>query len=251
MDNTKLCNDKNCRRKNQLLNIDTEFYTQRGGRYGKRAMCKECFHKRYSKCERVATQKRKNRLMLNNTLTDEEEILVRADFDCKCALSRKGEDVELDHFVPLSWGKAASDLGIGGTTYTNLLPLHTTLNKSKSSENPFEWISKARDMHSIDDLLWNKAVEYIAGKNNMTVEEYKNKVNECHKIILAKAFVQVVRKRMKYKRIRSLSPVIKSALKKGINIEVAVERYGSTLVKRHFNSQEVYEEIKRIKIQMY
>jgi hypothetical protein len=32
------CKNENCKRKNQLLNIGTEFYSQSGGRYGKRAI---------------------------------------------------------------------------------------------------------------------------------------------------------------------------------------------------------------------
>ncbi|MGD6849612.1 hypothetical protein [Rossellomorea aquimaris] len=251
MSTLKACTDVNCRRKNQPLNIVTEFYAHKGGRYGRRAICKECYHKRYGKTEQIAKKKREFRLSLNNTLTEEEEELTMRDFEGKCALSGKTEGIELDHFVPLRWTEEALELGIGGTTFKNTIPLHTDLNKSKSSENPFEWISKARDRHSIDDLLWSKAVDYIASKNDMTVEEYKNKVNECHNIILAKEFVQAFLRRMKYKRIGILSSVIKGALEKGINIELAVERYGSTLVKNHFSSEEVCEEIKRLKRRMH
>jgi hypothetical protein len=247
----KFCSDRNCRRRNQPLDLNIDFYSFKGGKNGKRAICKECYHQRYEKTEQVAKEKRKIRLALNNTLTQEEDEQTFRDFEGKCALSGKTEDLELDHFVPLSWAEVAVSLGIGGNTYKNSLPLHTILNKSKSSENPFEWISKAKERHSIDDLLWSKAVEYMANKNNMTVEEYKNKVNECHNIILAKGFVQAFQKRMKYKRVGSLSPVIKSALEKGINIEMAIERYGSALVRKYFSSEEVCEEIKRIKSKVH
>jgi hypothetical protein len=247
----KFCSDRNCRRRNQPLDLNIDFYSFKGGKNGKRAICKECYHQRYEKTEQVAKEKRKIRLALNNTLTQDEEEQTFRDFEGKCALSGKTEDLELDHFVPLSWAEVAVSLGIGGNTYKNSLPLHTELNRSKSSENAFEWIFNAKEEYSINDLLWTKAVEYMANKNTMTVEEYKNKVNECHNIILAERFVQAFEKKLNYKRVGSLSPVIKSVLEKGINIEMAIERYGSTKVRKHFSSEEVSEEIKRIKSKMY
>jgi hypothetical protein len=253
MDKVKVCTDENCRRKNQLLNIDTEFYLQSGGRNGKRAICKECYHKRYGKRERAAAHKRKNRLLFNNSLTNQEKQLVRKDFDGYCALSGNSENVHIDHFVPLSWGKAAADLGIGGTNYKNMLPLNATLNKSKSSENPFEWIEKAQERHSIDMARWEKAIKYLAGKNNMTVVEFENRVNECHKLILSRTFVRVIERRMRSKKTRITRlhlTVIKAALDKGINIEAAVSKYGNSSVRKHFELQEVRLAIKKIKCEL-
>ncbi|WP_175990481.1 hypothetical protein [Bacillus sp. Marseille-Q1617] len=250
---TKLCTDENCSRKNQSLNIETEFYAHRGGKYGKRAICKECYHKRYGKKERAAAHKRKNRLLINNSLTEEEELMVREDFEGKCALSGKVYNVQLDHFVPLSWGRVAAQLGIGGTNYANMLPLNETLNKSKSYHNPFEWIIKAKERHNIDTLMWEKAIEYIASKNNMSVADFESRVNECHRIILEMTYVRTLERRMtlKKRRITMLHiPVIKAALEKGINIEAAVSKYGNLLVRKHVELKEVQEAIRKIKSEL-
>jgi hypothetical protein len=239
----RLCSNKGCRRVNQPLNLDTEFYSYKQGRYGKRAICKECYHKNYGDSEQKAKIKRKICINLNNTLTQEEKIRTLAHFNGKCALSEREENVEFDHFVPINWTEVALEFGIGGNTYENLLPLNTVLNTSKCSHNPFTWIIKAKQVYEIDELKWDKAVKYIAFKNNMSVDEYQYKVNECHKIVMEKEFVVFFERRMNYRILGMIVPVITSALKKGLDLERAIDRFGSVSVKNHFHSREVSDEV--------
>lgn len=50
-----------------------------------------------------------------NTLSENQRELVLDTFNRKCALTEEHQDVDLDHFVPLAWGKKVIKYNIGGT----------------------------------------------------------------------------------------------------------------------------------------
>ena len=57
------------------------------------------------------------------------------DFQLSCALSMNTSDLNLEHFIPASWGH-------GGTYQGNVYPAHWRINRSKSTTNPFVWIER-------------------------------------------------------------------------------------------------------------
>jgi hypothetical protein len=249
MNKFKRCGERTCKRRNILLSI-SNFYKHKGSKYGRRAICKECYHKRYDKKIEAQSRRRKYLLQsLPNTLTEEQREQVRKNFNYTCAITKQKENVQLDHFVPLSWGKLAIEYGIGGTSYANMLPLNKTINKSKSSENPFQWIEGAKNKFNIDMSEWSKAVEYIAEKHCMTPLEFVNRVNECFNHISVRRAIKYLNKEIDmhkkppYFRIESL-------LKRGINIEVAVEMFGNKKVKQFLQAQETKQYLIKVKEKM-
>jgi hypothetical protein len=246
MNKFKRCGERTCKRRNILLSI-SNFYKHKSSKYGRRAICKECYHKRYDKNIEAQNRRRKYLIQsLPNTLTEEQREQVRKDFNYTCAITKRKENVQLDHFVPLSWGKLAIEYGIGGTTYANMLPLNKTLNKSKSSENPFEWIEGAKTKFNIDMSVWNKAVEYIAEKHNMPPLEFENRVNNCHNHLMVKRSIKSFNWYFnKNKRLSNFR--IDFLLEKGINIEVAVEMFGNKKAKQYLQEEETKKYIKKAK----
>jgi hypothetical protein len=246
MNKFKRCGERTCKRRNILLSI-SNFYKHKGSKYGRRAICKECYHKRYDKNIEAQSRRRKYLLQsLPNTLTEEQREQVRKDFNYTCAITKQKENVQLDHFVPLSWGKLAIEYGIGGTTYANMLPLNKTLNKSKSSENPFEWIEGAKTKFNIDMSVWNKAVEYIANKHDISPAEFQNRVNECFNHLSVKRVIKYLNKLLNMNK-RPPYFYVNSLLKQGINIEVAVEKFGNKKAKQFLKVEETQNYIKKAK----
>ena len=109
---------------------------------------------------------RKNLL---NSLTKQniEEILKF--FRNTCCITGKTK-IELDHFIPLSWGH-------GGSYFGNIIPLYPKLNRSKGNKNPFEWI---KDLNA-DSKKWKKTIEYLSKQNNLKVTEFRDYVYWCEK----------------------------------------------------------------------
>jgi hypothetical protein len=246
MNKFKRCGERTCKRRNILLSI-SNFYKHKSSKYGRRAICKECYHKRYDKNIEAQNRRRKYLIQsLPNTLTEEQREQVRKDFNYTCAITKRKENVQLDHFVPLSWGKLAIEYGIGGTTYANMLPLNKTLNKSKSSENPFEWIEGAKTKFNIDMSVWNKAVEYIANKHDISPAEFQNRVNECFNHLSVKRVIKYLNKLLNMNK-RPPYFYVNSLLKQGINIEVAVEKFGNKKAKQFLKVEETQNYIKKAK----
>lgn len=90
-----------------------------------------------------------------------------AEFKRECPITGS-QEIHLDHFIPISKGGETSD--------RNLIPLKRELNASKHNHNPFEWAKKK--LKGIELVNFNNIVEYLAMKNNMSVEKYKQFVNE-------------------------------------------------------------------------
>jgi hypothetical protein len=243
----KRCREPKCRRRNLLLSLNN-FYSHKGGRFGKRAICKECYHIRYgAKIEEYKNRRQNHLKSLPNNLTLEQEQQIRLTFDNRCALSGKKENVSLDHFVPLSWGSISHKFGIGGNTYENMLPLNIYLNKSKSSHNPFEWIKDASIKHDIEVQKWNEAVRYIAEKHQISPIDFENRVNQCHLYILARSIVFRLNKVIALPRRNPPLNMLRWMLAKGINTNVAIEKFGNKRVKEFIKNDNTVSYIANVK----
>lgn len=228
----KRCSEPSCTRANELLPIE-DFYKFQGGKDERRAICKNCYHKRYGKKEKMASIRRNYFMKVSpNTLTEEQKRKVLYDFDNKCALTNDCE-IQLDHFIPLSWGRITQKYGIGGTTEANLIPLSAKINKSKSYHNPFTWIKEASGRLSLDMQKWNELVKYIAQKHKMSPTDFEKTVNECHAHITCYREINRFNRILKESRMhpRNLDTYLSYLLKLGINLKVAVEMFGNKKAK--------------------
>lgn len=91
----------------------------------------------------------------------------------RCAISKKNSfDVTVDHFIPINWGH-------GGNIKGNVYPLDQTLNRTKSSLNPFRWVKRTGVKDKINMRLWDKLIEDLAAQNGLTVREFTQYVNWC------------------------------------------------------------------------
>lgn len=96
-----------------------------------------------------------------------EEVL--NDFNTNCPLSGSNDNLQLEHFIPLSWGH-------GGTYVGNVYPLEASLNISMNASNPFEWIERRSPE---EQQGFARVVAYLAEQNGLTVEEFKEFVYWC------------------------------------------------------------------------
>ena len=94
------------------------------------------------------------------------------EFDNKCALSGLEEDVTLEHFIPISTGHS-------GTIEANIFPLNKSLNFSKNNRNPFYWFAKNDFPVSFTIESWDKLVQTLAKKNNLSTDDYVEFINWC------------------------------------------------------------------------
>lgn len=105
------------------------------------------------------------------TIKQRESIFKR--FNYSCALTGVSEEVHWDHVIPLATGH-------GGTTYSNMIPLHSTLNLSKNDQNIFEWFNKNKVKFELSEERFNSLIDWIASNNHMSYAEYKKYVYWCH-----------------------------------------------------------------------
>lgn len=82
-------------------------------------------------------------------------------------------NVDLDHFIAISTGH-------GGSYTANLIKLSAVINKSKSSNNPFNWFEANRQRFEIDESRWNALVTYLAEQNGITPAEFRSYVDWCY-----------------------------------------------------------------------
>lgn len=90
-------------------------------------------------------------------------------FNGKCAISGLSEDIEFDHFIPLASGHA-------GTFKGNMIILNASINQSKGSKNPFDWI---KERSPREKASFNNVVEYLATINKMSIFEFEEYVQFC------------------------------------------------------------------------
>lgn len=124
--------------------------------------------------DRLASARRESRLnRLVNDFTDIQEEEMRTKFNNVCALTGKDIPTHVDHVIPVS-------IGHGGTTLPNMLPIGQRLNSSKGAKNIFEWYKENGDRFEVLPEMFDRAIEYLASLNDMTVNEYRDYVYECH-----------------------------------------------------------------------
>lgn len=212
----------------------SEFYKQKNGKNGRKAICKQCYNPKI----RIAKEKRENAIKaVPNKLKEREAELIRKHYQYECALTCKYDTVALDHFVPLSWGPIVKKFGIGGTTYANMIPFHRSINSSKGGMNPFIWFARYGLKHGVSSEKWNNAVQYIAEKHGISTFDYINKVNACYSEVLALRWVADVNSRIESEGYH-LSHLIERALRMNLNIPVVVELFGSSITKEIFLEKE-------------
>ena len=119
-------------------------------------------------------KKRDNRKALLNylpcNLTEEELKTLKQQ---RCSISHKNSfDVTVDHFIPIIWGH-------GGTIKGNVYPLDQTLNRTKSSMNPFRWMKRNEVKDKINMRLWDKLIADLASQNQLSVSDFTRYVNWC------------------------------------------------------------------------
>lgn len=118
-------------------------------------------------------RRRAREMSLPDTLTRKQQADIYKHFKEGCALRGHTTDVQLDHVIPLASGH-------GGTTYGNMIPLSYDLNASKKDRCIFDWFADNRDRFGLEQRKFDDLIEYLAGINDMTVEEYEEYVRWCH-----------------------------------------------------------------------
>lgn len=135
---------------------------------------KDFYFPKLNPIDRKSTLIRKARLAaLINDFTDEEESLLRSKFGNKCALTGKSVPLHMDHVIPIV-------IGHGGTTLSNMLPIWQRINSSKGAKNIFVWYEENGERFGVCPDRFTEVIEYIAELNEMTTEEYREYVYECH-----------------------------------------------------------------------
>jgi hypothetical protein len=90
-----------------------------------------------------------------------------------CALTGEVTEVHWDHVIPLATRH-------GGTTFTNMVPLRGDLNMSKQDDNLFEWFNANKQRFNLEQERFDRLINWLASANEMSVEEYRAYVYECH-----------------------------------------------------------------------
>lgn len=107
---------------------------------------------------------------LPDTLTAQQQQLLMLAQNHECILTGDKENLDLEHFIPVS-------IGFGGTTYQNCYYMNSSLNYSKWKKNPFEWIKTQEE--GIQERFYTKLVPMLAKRNKMNIEEFEAYVYEC------------------------------------------------------------------------
>lgn len=110
---------------------------------------------------------------LINDFTDEDKAALLTRFNGVCALTGKDVTIQIDHVIPLA-------IGHGGTTKANMLPIWQRINSSKGAKNIFEWYEENGERFEVCPRRFYEAIEYLAELNDMTSDEYRDYVYECH-----------------------------------------------------------------------
>jgi hypothetical protein len=124
---------------------------------------------------RMITMKNKDirKILLQQLPSDLTEEDVQKLKRQRCAISQKNSyDVTVDHFIPISWGH-------GGNLKGNVYPLDKTLNRTKSSMNPFRWVKRNQVKDKVNMRLWDQLIEDLADQYCLTVREFTRYVNWC------------------------------------------------------------------------
>ena len=181
---------KRCPKCEIVKSVD-EFSKWKGTKDGLQTYCKSCSSKYFQSekgkkaiakywqsekgkksTQRGANNRKARKMALPNTLTPEQQNEIYSTFDNKCPLTGNSENLNLEHFIPLS-------ILHGGTCFGNLYPCDASLNMSKSNKNPLKWIQKQPEQ--IRRNFHQKVLPVLAKQNGMTVVEFKKFTNWCFK----------------------------------------------------------------------
>lgn len=179
---------KSCTRCREIKEMEG-FALLKIGLGGRVSDCKECRIKDYElnrehEIARVLEHQRnnpgKNKLRqhrrrarkksLPNDFTD-EQMTKTYEYFGGCALTGASE-IHWDHVIPLASGH-------GGTTCGNMIPLRGDLNMSKSDANIFDWFRTNKERFNLSQDKFDFLIEWLAGVNEMTTEEYQLYVYQC------------------------------------------------------------------------
>lgn len=122
--------------------------------------------------KRKHIRRAKQKSLVSN-LTDRQTKQLLHTFDNSCALTGLEDDVHIEHFIPLSWGH-------GGTYIGNVYPMDGSLNLSKFTNNPFDWIKREEIKQKVDLERWEKLISYLSEMNNLTTSEFEQFVYWCN-----------------------------------------------------------------------
>jgi hypothetical protein len=121
----------------------------------------------------ISSQRRRARKKsLPDNFTKKQADEVMAHFRYGCALTGDA-GIHWDHTIPL-------EVGHGGTTYGNMIPLRSDLNMSKQDSNIFEWFDSNRQRFELSQAKFDRLIAWLAAANDVTVEEYRDYVYWCH-----------------------------------------------------------------------
>jgi hypothetical protein len=147
------------------------YLNDKKGMVGKRADCKACYRKVNEKT--LNLRKHRHRAKVNDlasTMTLEQRQKALGEQNGKCILTHMKDNLSVDHFTPLSWKTGLGD------SYENIIYLDRNINISKGNRNPFSWI-RTQD-REIKKRFYNDLVPMLANRNDMTVKEFEEYVND-------------------------------------------------------------------------
>ncbi|MED4785239.1 hypothetical protein [Brevibacillus choshinensis] len=113
--------------------------------------------------------------LIGNLKTIEYRFIQNEIFGNKCPLTGS-TNVVMGHMIPLNIGQG------GGTSFINVFPFDTDLNRSMKEKNPFELLEdqKFQKDHPINKDSFDKLVSYFAFLYGICSECYKNYVYYCY-----------------------------------------------------------------------
>ncbi|MFD0048911.1 hypothetical protein ACFVHQ_06200 [Actinomycetes bacterium NPDC127524] len=160
----------------RLENIE-QLREQDRKRYIKRKEQRSIYHKKYYEVNKsnIKLNAKKSKKLLKSlpfTLTEQQWEQIQSDFNYGCALSEHHSDLNMEHFIPKSWGH-------GGTYVGNVYPVYWKINRSKSYTNPFVWIERNDVKELVDMDKWHRLINYLAEQNHLSIDEFRNFVNWC------------------------------------------------------------------------
>jgi len=120
-----------------------------------------------------SAKRRARKRQLPDDLTLEQRNAVLGHFNSSCALTGCIDVIHLDHVIPIS-------IGHGGTTIQNMIPLRADLNMSKNARCIFDWFYDVKDHFKLPQTKFDELIEYLAGINGVTADEYEDYVRWCH-----------------------------------------------------------------------
>lgn len=168
---------KSCKKCGKYKELDCFNKNMRSGVLEYQSICTECYtnHRELNKSKIRLYHVKESSLEMNLpvNISDKKLDKIIDRFQGKCALTNSVNTV-FEHFIPVSWGH-------GGTYMGNVYLLQDSLNFSKSNQNPFEWIKRKEIKKEVDMKSWKKLINYLASRNNLSVDEFKEYVYWCER----------------------------------------------------------------------